>query len=90
MNTVHQSVSVNPPTLAALSSTRLLIAGDIMLDRYWFGEVSRISPEAPVPVVRVQRREERLDALGRKPVPHVGTVGVDVVDHTRTAVNTSA
>lgn len=39
---------------------RLLVVGDIMLDRYWFGEVSRISPEAPVPVVRVQRREERL------------------------------
>jgi rfaE bifunctional protein kinase chain/domain len=48
------------PTLAALKATRLLIAGDIMLDRYWFGEVSRISPEAPVPVVRVQRCEERL------------------------------
>ena len=31
-----------------------------MLDRYWFGEVNRISPEAPVPVVRVERREERL------------------------------
>ncbi|MDQ2820663.1 MAG: D-glycero-beta-D-manno-heptose-7-phosphate kinase [Pseudomonadota bacterium] len=31
-----------------------------MLDRYWFGEVSRISPEAPVPVVRITRREERL------------------------------
>ena len=31
-----------------------------MLDRYWFGEVSRISPEAPVPVVRINRREERL------------------------------
>ncbi|MEB0139563.1 D-glycero-beta-D-manno-heptose-7-phosphate kinase [Undibacterium sp. CCC2.1] len=39
---------------------RILIAGDVMLDRYWFGEVNRISPEAPVPVVRVQRREERL------------------------------
>jgi rfaE bifunctional protein kinase chain/domain len=48
------------PDPAALHSARLLIAGDIMLDRYWFGEVSRISPEAPVPVVRVQRREERL------------------------------
>jgi len=48
------------PAPAALHSARLLIAGDIMLDRYWFGEVSRISPEAPVPVVRVQRREERL------------------------------
>ena len=31
-----------------------------MLDRYWFGEVSRISPEAPVPIVRVEKREERL------------------------------
>jgi rfaE bifunctional protein kinase chain/domain len=34
--------------------------GDVMLDRYWFGEVSRISPEAPVPVVRIDRREARL------------------------------
>ncbi len=39
---------------------RLLIVGDVMLDRYWFGDVSRISPEAPVPVVRIERREERL------------------------------
>jgi rfaE bifunctional protein kinase chain/domain len=39
---------------------RLLVVGDVMLDRYWFGEVNRISPEAPVPVVRVQRTEERL------------------------------
>lgn len=36
------------------------MVGDVMLDRYWFGEVSRISPEAPVPVVKVQRIEERL------------------------------
>jgi rfaE bifunctional protein kinase chain/domain len=33
--------------------------GDVMLDRYWFGQVGRISPEAPVPVVLVERREER-------------------------------
>ncbi|EEO28438.1 D-glycero-beta-D-manno-heptose-7-phosphate kinase [Oxalobacter paraformigenes] len=39
---------------------RILIAGDIMLDRYWFGEVNRISPEAPVPVVLIGRHEERL------------------------------
>ncbi|WP_394779030.1 D-glycero-beta-D-manno-heptose-7-phosphate kinase [Undibacterium sp.] len=39
---------------------RMLVAGDVMLDRYWFGEVNRISPEAPVPIVRVERREERL------------------------------
>ncbi|MDP9109415.1 MAG: D-glycero-beta-D-manno-heptose-7-phosphate kinase [Pseudomonadota bacterium] len=46
-----------PPSLHA---SRILVVGDVMLDRYWFGEVSRISPEAPVPIVRVQRREERL------------------------------
>lgn len=39
---------------------RILVVGDVMLDRYWFGDVSRISPEAPVPVVRVERRDERL------------------------------
>ena len=38
---------------------RILVVGDVMLDRYWFGDVSRISPEAPVPVVRVERTEER-------------------------------
>ncbi|MDK9704798.1 MAG: D-glycero-beta-D-manno-heptose-7-phosphate kinase [Sulfuritalea sp.] len=41
------------------SATRVLVVGDVMLDRYWFGEVSRISPEAPVPVVKVERTEER-------------------------------
>ena len=41
------------------SKARVLIVGDVMLDRYWFGDVSRISPEAPVPVVKVERVEER-------------------------------
>ena len=45
--------------LPDLSKARLLVVGDVMLDRYWFGEVSRISPEAPVPVVKVERVEER-------------------------------
>ena len=45
---------------AILESKRLLIVGDMMLDKYWFGDATRISPEAPVPVVRVQRTEERL------------------------------
>lgn len=45
--------------LGDLSAVRLLIVGDVMLDRYWFGEVSRISPEAPVPIVKVERTEER-------------------------------
>jgi len=38
---------------------RLLVVGDVMLDRYWFGEVGRISPEAPVPVVKIDRVDER-------------------------------
>jgi len=46
--------------LDKVSQVRLLVVGDVMLDRYWFGEVNRISPEAPVPVVKVERQEERL------------------------------
>ncbi len=42
------------------SAVKILVIGDVMLDRYWFGEVDRISPEAPVPVVKVARREDRL------------------------------
>ncbi|MEX3548374.1 MAG: D-glycero-beta-D-manno-heptose-7-phosphate kinase [Burkholderia sp.] len=52
------SVATVPRERLALS--RVLVVGDVMLDRYWFGNVNRISPEAPVPVVHVQRHEERL------------------------------
>jgi len=45
--------------LPDFSACRLLVVGDVMLDRYWFGDVSRISPEAPVPVVQVRREENR-------------------------------
>jgi bifunctional ADP-heptose synthase (sugar kinase/adenylyltransferase) len=38
----------------------VLVVGDVMLDRYWFGDVSRISPEAPVPVVLIKSEDERL------------------------------
>ncbi len=64
----------------------ILVAGDVMLDRYWFGDVNRISPEAPVPVVRVEKRDERLGgaanvarnaaALGAQ-VGLLGVVGKD-------------
>lgn len=70
----------------AVSHSRVLVVGDVMLDRYWFGEVERISPEAPVPVVRVARREDRLGgaanvarnvaALGGH-VTLVGVLGAD-------------
>jgi len=48
------------PSRERLGAARVLVVGDAMLDRYWFGAVERISPEAPVPVVRVNREEERL------------------------------
>ena len=51
------AVSIDRQHLAA---ARVLVVGDAMLDRYWFGAVERISPEAPVPVVRIEREEERL------------------------------
>jgi D-beta-D-heptose 7-phosphate kinase/D-beta-D-heptose 1-phosphate adenosyltransferase len=67
-------------------NARVLIIGDVMLDRYWHGDTSRISPEAPVPVVRVADTEERpggagnvalnIAALGGKPVL-MGLVGID-------------
>ncbi|MDB5967493.1 MAG: rfaE1, partial [Polaromonas sp.] len=43
-----------------LAAARVLVVGDAMLDRYWYGAVDRISPEAPVPVVRITRTEERI------------------------------
>jgi rfaE bifunctional protein kinase chain/domain len=48
------------PSREQVHGSRVLVVGDAMLDRYWFGAVDRISPEAPVPVVRVDREEERL------------------------------
>jgi D-glycero-beta-D-manno-heptose-7-phosphate kinase len=45
--------------LPKFSDARVLVVGDVMLDRYWFGDVHRISPEAPVPVLKVDRVEER-------------------------------
>ncbi len=46
-------------TLPAFGQASVLVVGDVMLDRYWYGPTSRISPEAPVPVVKVETVEER-------------------------------
>jgi D-beta-D-heptose 7-phosphate kinase / D-beta-D-heptose 1-phosphate adenosyltransferase len=46
------------------SDTRILVVGDVMLDRYWHGDASRISPEAPVPVVSIKTLEERPGGAG--------------------------
>lgn len=69
-------------TTISLDTARVLVVGDVMLDRYWFGDVSRISPEAPVPVVRVEKCEERLGGaanVARNAVSlgaHTGLLGV--------------
>ena len=47
------------PERQDFSPARVLVVGDVMLDRYWFGDVSRISPEAPVPVARITKTEHR-------------------------------
>ena len=46
-------------TLPDFEKARVLVVGDVMLDRYWSGPTGRISPEAPVPVVKVEHNEER-------------------------------
>ncbi|MEZ5446867.1 MAG: bifunctional D-glycero-beta-D-manno-heptose-7-phosphate kinase/D-glycero-beta-D-manno-heptose 1-phosphate adenylyltransferase HldE [Gammaproteobacteria bacterium] len=70
----------------ALASARVLVAGDVILDRYWHGSTQRISPEAPVPVVHVTANDERpggaanvalnIRSLGAT-VAVVGAVGQD-------------
>jgi D-beta-D-heptose 7-phosphate kinase / D-beta-D-heptose 1-phosphate adenosyltransferase len=46
-------------TMPRYDQAAVLVVGDVMLDRYWHGGTSRISPEAPVPVVRVDQIEDR-------------------------------
>ncbi len=50
--------------LPDLSKVNILVVGDVMLDRYWSGYAQRISPEAPVPIVRVDELEERPGGAG--------------------------
>lgn len=46
-------------SLSNFSHATILVVGDIMLDRYWYGGTNRISPEAPVPIVKIDTLEER-------------------------------
>lgn len=74
------------PAMPELGPVRVLVVGEVILDRYLHGDVSRISPEAPIPILRVTRREEKpgnagfvmanLGALGAK-VSAAGVVGGD-------------
>ena len=58
------STQLTSAQLPDLSQARLLIVGDLMLDSYWHGSTGRISPEAPVPVVHVNKEEVRLGGAG--------------------------
>ena len=49
---------------ADISKMKVAVIGDVMLDTYWWGNVDRISPEAPVPVVAVSKREKRIGGAG--------------------------
>jgi len=51
-------------TTPDFSRARIIVVGDVMLDRYWSGQAARISPEAPVPVVKVKGSEERIGGAG--------------------------
>ncbi len=53
-------IRLTPADIQQFRQARLLVVGDVMLDRYWFGDTERISPEAPVPVVLVSKDDERL------------------------------
>jgi rfaE bifunctional protein kinase chain/domain len=56
---------------------RVLVVGDVMLDRYWFGAVDRVSPEAPVPVVRITSEQERLGGAANVAL-NVKSIGAQV------------
>jgi len=77
--------------LPPFSNARILIIGDVMLDRYWHGTTSRISPEAPVPIVHINQQEERpggagnvalnIAALGAQ-ATLIGMTGIDAAAQT--------
>lgn len=65
------------PSQESIADRQILVVGDVMLDRYWHGEVARISPEAPVPVVHIQREENRLGGAANVAL-NVRTLGARV------------
>jgi rfaE bifunctional protein kinase chain/domain len=65
------------PSSDHIAQRRILVVGDIMLDRYWYGEVARISPEAPVPVVHIRREENRLGGAANVAI-NIKTLGAQL------------
>lgn len=65
------------PPLSTIGAPRILVVGDLILDEYLWGDVSRISPEAPVPVLRVRNREHRSGGAGSV-VENLHVLGAEV------------
>ncbi len=58
--TLLQKMNIGQDELVAkLATAKVLVVGDVMLDRYWFGDTHRISPEAPVPVAKIEKIDQR-------------------------------
>jgi len=62
--------------LPDFSKASVLVVGDLMLDRYWFGDAARISPEAPVPIVNIKQIDERPGGAGNVAL-NIAALGVD-------------
>ena len=56
----NMDVKLTSQEIQRIGQASILVVGDVMLDRYWFGDTERISPEAPVPIVAIKRVDERL------------------------------
>ncbi len=77
-------------TFKSFNDLNVLIIGDVMVDSYMWGKVNRISPEAPVPIVAIQSKEQRLggaanvalniQAMGANPIL-CSVIGVDYDGH---------
>lgn len=71
------SLKLSLPSRDRVSGCRILVVGDVMLDRYWHGDVERISPEAPVPIVHIEREVDRLGGAANVAL-NVRTLGAQV------------
>ena len=71
--------------LEKFKNVKVLVVGDVMLDRYWWGSVTRISPEAPVPVVKVEAETERCMVTETLTLPAALTILAEVEEVQRAA-----
>ncbi len=77
MTTVAQDLELLSANANKLKSASVLCVGDLMLDRFSYGEVSRISPEGPVPVLRIDRQQSMLGGAGNA-VRNLTALGAEV------------